>query len=157
MHGNYYRTWELFSSVLVDSQANFGKWSRKCELPTHTGHKTVFGHHCSLSFLFVNTKPMWWKQNRPYMEEQTDAQRKTGTRGGRPEVIKKLNIFMNLCQNEKNSEVGRVNPRHNLILTFNLNAKTSYMLRALSTECQILGAFLQFLISVSKHGSPAYG
>lgn len=91
------------------------------------------------------------------MEEQTDAQRKTGTRGGRPEVIKKLNIFMNLCQNEKNSEVGRVNPKHNLIFTFNLNAKTSYMLRALSTECQILGAFLQFLISVSKHGSPAYG
>lgn len=101
VHGNYYHTWELFSSVLVDSQANFGKWSRKCELPTHTGHKTVFGHHCSLSFVFVNTKPMWWKQNRTYMEEQTDAQRKTGTRGGRPEVIKKLNIFMNLCQNEK--------------------------------------------------------
>ena len=57
----------------------------------------------------------------------------------------------------KNSEVDRENPRHNLIFTFNLNAKTFYMLRALSAECQILGAFLQFLISVSKHRSPAYG
>lgn len=138
MDGNYSHTWELFSSVLVDSHANFGKWSLICELPTHIGHKTVFGNQCSLSFPFVNTKPMWWK-HRPYMKEQTDAQRKTGNRGRRRNDIKKLNIFMNLCQNEKNSAVDRENPRHNLIFTLNSNAKTFYMPRALSTECQILG------------------
>ena len=35
------------------------------------------------------------------MKEQTDAQRKTGTRGRRRDDKKKLKIFMNLCQNEK--------------------------------------------------------
>ena len=93
-HGSYSHQFLLIPKQILGN----GPANANCQ-PTQ-GIK-LCGHHCSLSFLFVNTKPMWWKQNRPYMEEQTDAQRKTGTRGGRPQVIKKLNIFMNLCQNEK--------------------------------------------------------